>query len=255
MELPLWGSLQKSVDDSETIEQAIARLISEHEEAPTSHLGAGESLALHKAEDIIDHPPGSVLADKATMTEFAVRTYFNSLDGWTVSGEVNIINAPGLQIYIEDGVTESSRIYTNPQIPINFLNSSKDMVFQILGRFDLSNSSYNTSFGFFTASGATPQGFGFVKDGSSLYGHARQGTNQNRTSAISVDLSIDHVYRAFLDATLQEISFYVDGDLVGTVDVPGTGWEDDTGPSIWLTDTGGNDGNLFLAELFFSRQI
>lgn len=70
MALPLWGVLEKAQDDSETIEQAIARLIDEHKADPTAHLGVGESLEQHKTSSIIDHPPESVVLDKLPFTQY-----------------------------------------------------------------------------------------------------------------------------------------------------------------------------------------
>ena len=64
MTLPLWGSLEKAQDDAQTIEQAIDAAIIEHENDPTAHLGAGESLEMHKSEPVIDHPAQSIVADK-----------------------------------------------------------------------------------------------------------------------------------------------------------------------------------------------
>ena len=64
MTLPLWGSLEKAQDDAQTIEQAIDAAIIEHENDPTAHLGAGESLQSHKSEEIIDHPALSIVPDK-----------------------------------------------------------------------------------------------------------------------------------------------------------------------------------------------
>ncbi len=64
MGIQSWGSLQKSTEDDETIEQAIARLIAEHESDSESHLGVGESLEAHKTANVIDHPADSVVSDK-----------------------------------------------------------------------------------------------------------------------------------------------------------------------------------------------
>jgi len=41
---PVWGLLPKAQDDAETIEQAIARLIAEHETDSGAHTGIGESI-------------------------------------------------------------------------------------------------------------------------------------------------------------------------------------------------------------------
>jgi len=61
---PNWGLLQKSNIDSETIEEAIERIVAEHNADPESHLGSGESLQSHKASEIIDHLAESIIEDK-----------------------------------------------------------------------------------------------------------------------------------------------------------------------------------------------
>ena len=81
MTLTLWGLLEKSAVDNETIEGAINRLIAVHEADSTAHLGSGESLEAHKNADIIDHPASSVLGDKATTSELDVKTSFESFAG------------------------------------------------------------------------------------------------------------------------------------------------------------------------------
>ena len=64
MSTEVWGVMPKSQDDPESVEDAINRLISDHEADPEAHLGAGESLETHRQDDILDHPPGSILPDK-----------------------------------------------------------------------------------------------------------------------------------------------------------------------------------------------
>ena len=60
----VWGQLAKAQDDPETIEEAIARLIAEHETNAGAHTGAGEALETHKTQVIVDHPAGSIVEDK-----------------------------------------------------------------------------------------------------------------------------------------------------------------------------------------------
>ena len=64
MAIPTWGMLEKSQTDPEKIEEAIARLIAEHNNDEAAHLGAGQSLQSHKASEIIDHAISSVVSDK-----------------------------------------------------------------------------------------------------------------------------------------------------------------------------------------------
>ena len=59
-----WGVLTKSQADNELIEEAIARLIAEHNADETAHVDTGQSLESHKSSVIIDHSAGSVVEDK-----------------------------------------------------------------------------------------------------------------------------------------------------------------------------------------------
>jgi len=61
---PVWGLLLKSLISNETIEQAIARLITAHNDDEEAHTGAGQSLQSHKASEIIDHLALSIIEDK-----------------------------------------------------------------------------------------------------------------------------------------------------------------------------------------------
>ena len=92
MSISVWGLLEKSQTDPETIEEAIARLILEHNADEESHLGSGESLESHKASVIIDHVVDSVIADKIKNGEvivpklgfdrFFVMPELESADAW-----------------------------------------------------------------------------------------------------------------------------------------------------------------------------
>lgn len=96
MALPVWGNLEKSQIDDETIEEAIGRLIQAHEDDPNAHVEAGESLQSHKAQAIIDHVVASIIADKIKNGEvtvpklswdkFLITAEFESLDGWEKGG-------------------------------------------------------------------------------------------------------------------------------------------------------------------------
>lgn len=59
-----WGMLPKSQTDPEKIEEAIRRMIQEHNNDPEAHLGPSGSLQSHKAAEIIDHLAASIVADK-----------------------------------------------------------------------------------------------------------------------------------------------------------------------------------------------
>ena len=252
---PVWGQLAKAQDDSETIEEAIVRLIGEHESDAGAHTGAGESLETHKTQDAIDHKAGSVLADKETMTEFSIKTMFESIDGWYTGGSVSNTDIPGLVLYIEVGAVEYSYITTAPQIPHNFNNSNFNMLFQVNCHVDVVGEDFDINLGFFPNFGTTPYGWGFVREGGNLYAHVKSGAVQNRSGILSVDMHDDHTYRVIYNALVEEFTFYIDGVLVATLDLPGIGYEDDGGPMLYIKNTADSDGNLVIGTLFFSREI
>jgi hypothetical protein len=62
----IWGQLPKAQDNNQTIDQAIALAIANHEADADAHLGVGESLQSHKASEVIDHVAQSIVGDKIT---------------------------------------------------------------------------------------------------------------------------------------------------------------------------------------------
>ena len=94
---PVWGQLQRALDDPETIQDAIDAAIAVHETDPTAHLGDGESLQTHKSDEVIDHPAESIATDKYAegsvhslariYDKFEVLTTFESLDKWESGGD------------------------------------------------------------------------------------------------------------------------------------------------------------------------
>lgn len=69
MSVEVWGQLPKSTEDPEKIEEAIERIVDEHNEDPTSHLGPTQALESHRAAEIIDHAARSIVGDKINTIE------------------------------------------------------------------------------------------------------------------------------------------------------------------------------------------
>jgi len=64
MSMETWGLVPKAQNDTQTIDEAIAAAITDHEVDPHAHQGDGESLQSHKNESVIDHPADSLVTDK-----------------------------------------------------------------------------------------------------------------------------------------------------------------------------------------------
>ena len=59
-----WGLLPKAQDDPTTIDQEISAAIAAHNADPDAHTAAGAALDLHRVNEVIDHPAGSIVQDK-----------------------------------------------------------------------------------------------------------------------------------------------------------------------------------------------
>lgn len=119
MALPVWGNLEKSQIDNETIEEAIARLIQAHEDDADAHVETGESLHSHKAAAIIDHLALSIIADKikdleVTPAKLAAAYQFSHI--WDVAGWWNYINPGG----------RGSADFEGPQLDLKSGNQAND---------------------------------------------------------------------------------------------------------------------------------
>ena len=113
MSIPTWGMLEKSQEDNETIEEAIARLITAHLADSNAHLGAGESLTSHRASEIIDHLALSIVEDKIAERNVTIDHLedfgsmwrlslpLETLDGWSIytSGGATVQNNVGKMIF------------------------------------------------------------------------------------------------------------------------------------------------------------
>lgn len=86
MSIEVWGLMPKSQDNPQTIEERVAEMIAQHEHDPESHMGEGESIDVHRKNEIIDHPQSSLVPDKLSQTQNVFTTLFESVASWISSG-------------------------------------------------------------------------------------------------------------------------------------------------------------------------
>ncbi len=98
-------------------------------------------------------------------------------------------------------------------------------------------------------------GFGFVIVNGVLKACVASGGNVVYSGVLSVNLSFDHLYRCQLNAFEGKIYFYIDGAQYAVLDVPVISWDSDGGPTIGIKLTQSNDGNMYIADLNFSRSL
>jgi hypothetical protein len=216
MSLPLWGQLEKAQDDSETIEEAIIRLIGEHEADPEAHLGDGESLELHKSESVIDHPQGSILGDKYTNQEFSITPTFESTDrGYTISSAGLSFSIAGLRMETS-GTNNTTRVLrASGQYSPAYFDGVKATTFQFTAK--LIDTTNYTAYGLAGANGVLEigPGIGFKFINNALYACEVYvdggGEPVEVTSLITgITLTNSNIYRVQLE-TDGTLYFFVNG--------------------------------------------
>jgi len=210
-----WGMLTKNVDDNETIEQAIDRIVGEHNDNEDAHLGTGQSLQSHKASEIIDHLARSVYQDKFAYDRFLIKTNWETIDAWYHDTLTNI-HSPGF-LELDAGAVNSFHGYLlasggelweysaytsrHPYFLTNLLtydNTHQTFYFGMIGE-------------------EHDSGFGFKIVDSSLYAVYYTTGNVEHTSLISgVTITNLHRYSCNIDAD-ENLNFYVDDVLKYTI--------------------------------------
>lgn len=211
-----WGLLEKSGVDDETVEEAINRLIAVHEADPTAHLGVGEALEAHKNADVIDHPAGSVLADKATTKEVVISHNFVPLTYYDVIGagtyEAHQEWVAGIMLYIE-GSTSSLSVGSLLPFYLDTPSATKDSLFQFNAQV-VDGTVFEGYFGYFARPSTTiTAGFGFKFLDTNVYPFFVTSSGVTVGDSIGINLGEIHQYRALYDASLKKVSFYIDGSL------------------------------------------
>lgn len=220
---PIWQNLQKSLDDPETIEQAITRIVGDHNNSPDSHLGAGQSLENHKMADIIDHPAGSVKNDKVS---FGLFNYdVNFIDELKYSGDdafyFTLYGVLVFQSVSGNGFYSFGRSFDSSFVKMSDSNSK---MYSIDASFISSswNASSKFRFGYGFGTFSDNDFVGYQLEGNTLYCVALKNDGSQYRYAIpswnvfEKDISS---YLFLFDSTKNTISWIINNNLVHEVSI------------------------------------
>lgn len=218
---PVWGQLEKSQVDDETIEEAIARLIQAHEDDANAHAAAGESLDTHKDQAVVDHPIGSVVGDKFTNKELAFTFPFESLDQFVKSGAGIVSQIGGVRLDTGVIINTERYIYAPSQYANIHYYPDRDTTFQFLGHI----SGTTNLIAYIVAGGidvhGEPPGIGFKIVDGTLYAvetvFGDEATEEYTAEIAGIDPSGWHLYRVQVVAGENKAYFYVNGVLKTTL--------------------------------------
>jgi hypothetical protein len=263
MAVPTWGMLTKSQIDPETIEEAIARLIQEHNENEEAHLGPGQSLQSHKASEIIDHLVASIIADKIkegqidlsklSADRLTLISVFESFDGWEQYKYGNgLLTKKILGFSISSGTVAGNYYILSAEPGSNYavLNFQKDPLFQTTVEMP---TGLARKFVFGCGSAFEDENwFGFRVLNSVLYAVHYNGTVEVTTSISGVDLTKNNVFRAWFNADENKIFFYINGVLKATHDANLPTGDATSVIFYWVENVGGNITQVWIRDLLFT---
>ena len=254
---PVWGQLNKDFDNPQKIEQRIAEMIEAHESDPEAHLGVGESLETHRANEVIDHLAFSVLDDKLALDENKIEVLFNSLSGITKTGGVE-----------QDGINTIFLYSQNSSSPQNLFASVGEMTkmselsFSRFPRFMTSLMVTQTTqqTGYILA-GETDEGNGFgfkIENGELLGLFFNKNNQEQKIKLLDLVAWTNYKVEARADYTNGKIDFFVDNVLKNSLSGLDFNFNMTMKPSVPWVDfrsTGSGGRYLYLRSVYWSALI
>lgn len=263
-----WGDLTKNQEDSETIEQAVARLIAEHNADTEAHVAEGQSLQSHKAAEIIDHLAESIVTDKLAdqavsgdhmkYDRLVVESNFSSLDAIvqykTGSAAINQYLA-SLQMRTLATSGSVARIQAQAWTEGDAVAFDKDP--RLLAVFRTSSNVNQTIY--VGAGDVDLCGFGFKIVNGELFAYTfKAGTEYTQSLGTGYTLTTWHRYKAIKTGT-SKIDFYIDDVLVYTQEANLPEPSDDGGDTVvyWtaqITNSAASNRELLMRYIVLQQK-
>lgn len=235
---PVWGQLEKALDDNETIEEAIARLISEHENDSSAHANSGESLETHKTQDVMDHPQSSVVPDKLDYRDFNFNFNYQDIAGFDSTGYAEAVNMR-LKLYVESGVNDTAWANFYPFNTTLWGNTAKNILLETglwIDHNDEATMNIEWMRTFFEIEGDRIRGGSWINSDEITY----------YTDWYSIDMTKLRVIRALHITGENKTYFYIDGNLIGTVNDTWEILSDDCFFATYLYRNGSSDNWAYM---------
>ncbi len=222
---PVWGQLDKALDDDEKIEAAITRLITAHNDDANAHIGAGKSLNTHKTQEVVDHPAESVVEDKVKDSNINIHSFkwdrfvldfaFTTLDGWTE----NHAGTGGVDLYIgstelETGGDNGSR----GQLYALAFSEGWAVKYTKNPRFICSAYTFGGAdrIAYFVAGGNDFAAFGFKQVDDELFAYHKKDAVVTATKIADIPGAYTQYRMKAIYTSGSKIEFYLDDVLVAT---------------------------------------
>jgi hypothetical protein len=254
MGIEVWGEMNKSQTDAELIEAAISRLIQAHDDDPTAHMEDDQSIGLHRINDVLDHPAGSVPTDKFSFAR-TIKTWFESIDGWTnySAGTGSALAQLG-GLFLSTGGTSGGvgALAILGSVFIG-LNMSKAFYWRTTIFSDISN--IISYFGpCYAVDLVDFNGFGFRIVSGSLQAFMGDYTNLATITISGIDITETHIYEIRYSVVPQKAEFYIDGNLVATFDSGNFPENGDEFCTLLLKNTTSSTHNCAVSDFQYEQE-
>jgi hypothetical protein len=254
-----WGSLPRTLNDSETISEHVAGELATHNADDSAHGQSDEAIYNHRIAEILDHLDGSVSLEKLTNDKNIFWSSWQNIDGWTNSSGLITPSILNMRIYTTDVINNESYLEHIPTVMDYISSIGFSPFFQTTARL----SSQSNQLAYITCGSykltALESYFGFKFSNDKVYattstvaGGLRTEHNTEITGIYTSDF---HTYRANYNPTSVAIDFYIDGILKHSedTDIPNTDMA--TMMCFYLKTTTTAIKNLYSTYLFFQASI
>lgn len=227
--------MPKSQEDATTIEERVAEMIAEHEADPEAHTGENESLAAHRENEVLDHLAGSVVADKFQASGVVMTTHFESLDPYILKGDVSNPAIGDVEFFTSYGSPAYARLAALGSNGRAYVNYATDFMIQFSCMVNSNDLSYmKFRFGQ-VAESSFSKGLELIVDSTGAKVHWLKTGGEVYSDYFTFSLDEFHTFRMAYIAGEAKLYYYVDGELIGTLNAPAV-----------ETSSGGPDFNFWL---------
>jgi hypothetical protein len=260
MSTEIWGQLPKAQDNSDTIDDAIAAAIAAHDADSEAHLATGAVLGDHRENEALDHPAGSVWADKLTAHEIDITTNFESIDGWNTSGNVRVVLFPGVVISHDDGEGGGegpASMYAVMSLTPYYFDFGKDTLFDVVLVEEAQVDDYRFFLGYFNyVSDTDLRGIGFKIVDNNIYGFVGRSGTLQLTSALGSGVYTSVKLRVVWNSTEKKAYFYLNGAEVATItDASASGEITSATPRFNLPQSAGEFAQFHISQLRIAKEL
>lgn len=247
-----WYALGRTVDDTESIMEAVDAKILTHNLDPSAHGQTGEVVFEHRTATLLDHLFGSVSLKHLFANKLMMMSCFESVDGWTIFGSftATILCAT---LVTNNTPNNAAYAYIGALNPGSVLDFDKNPFFQ--SSLSISNTTFNhIHFGVGDwAVDNTDDAFGFKIIDNTLYAVVRVNTVEHATEIAGITLTNLNVYRVYKDSTENEVYFYVNGVLKHTESTDIPNGEGIVFVTYYIQTTTNSERSLFISDVLYEQ--